>query len=170
MPSIHANSSRVTAARVISFLHNHLAPTWKWSHQDNGNEMHWALTMLISQCPRQLNICTGPELHFLQECKDTARRPLKNCPTAIYRAFSPDVTAAILVFQNNKTTTIFVFQTNPARVELFSYVIVFFCSNLQRSWPCEWKRFFYSLCNGYPWHVSGMWVNFCLQVYVHSLF
>ena len=37
--------------------------------------------------------------------------------------------AAILVFENNETTTMLVYQENPVRVELFSYVNTFFCSN-----------------------------------------
>ena len=43
--------------------------------------------------------------------------------------FSHDITAAILVFQDNQTAAMLVFQTNPVRVELFSYVQTFFCSN-----------------------------------------
>ena len=34
-----------------------------------------------------------------------------------------------LVSQNNKTAAMFVSQTSPVRVELFSYVNAFFCSN-----------------------------------------
>ena len=45
------------------------------------------------------------------------------------KAFSHDVTVAILVFQNNETAAKLVFQTNPVRVEPFSYVKTFFCSN-----------------------------------------
>ena len=64
------------------------------------------------------------------------------------RAFLRDVTAFILVFQNNETAAMLVmfllicffvdFQTSPARVELFSYVNAFFCSNnMHRCWSRE---------------------------------
>ena len=35
----------------------------------------------------------------------------------------------MLVFQNNETAAMLVYQENPFRIELFSYVNAFFCSN-----------------------------------------
>ena len=46
-----------------------------------------------------------------------------------YCVFSHDVMAAIFVSQNNETVAMFVSQTTPVGVELFSYVIAFFCAN-----------------------------------------
>jgi len=37
--------------------------------------------------------------------------------------------AAVLVFQNKETAGILIYQTNTVEVQLFSYVIIFFCSN-----------------------------------------
>ena len=47
----------------------------------------------------------------------------------LHGMFSHDITAAILVSQNNETAAMLVSQTNPVGVELFSYVISFFCCN-----------------------------------------
>ena len=37
--------------------------------------------------------------------------------------------AAVFVSQNSETAAMFASQTSPVRVELFSYVNAFFCSN-----------------------------------------
>ena len=44
----------------------------------------------------------------------------------IYGAYADDVTAAKLIFQNNEMRDMLVYQTNPARVQLFSCVNIFF--------------------------------------------
>ena len=53
--------------------------------------------------------------------------------------FSHDVMAAVFVSQNSETAAMFASQTSPVRVELFSYVNAFFCSN-KFGWPREWKN------------------------------
>ena len=45
------------------------------------------------------------------------------------KSFSHDLTAAILVSQDNEMAAMLVSQISPLRVELFSYVNTFFCSN-----------------------------------------
>ena len=55
-----------------------------------------------------------------------------------YRAFSPAWRHASHIGE----MMVMVFQTNPVRVELFSYVNTFFCSNsLHDWWPGEWQLF-----------------------------
>ena len=49
--------------------------------------------------------------------------------TQVYKAFSHDATAAILVSQNNETAAMLVSQNSIVKVEGFSCVKTFFCSN-----------------------------------------
>lgn len=46
-----------------------------------------------------------------------------------YRVYALDIMAVILVFENNETAAMLVYQTNPVRVQLFSYIYTFFCSD-----------------------------------------
>ena len=68
----------------------------------------------------------SPSIYFevQQKLKDICI--VKQQPISV---FSHDVTVAILVSQNNETAVMLVSQTSPVRVELFSYVNAFFCSN-----------------------------------------